>query len=139
MAAPLPNLHVVNPSSSDIPKLLGIYTRIYIPSLLPWTQSSIWWLAMLFVHHLLRHGVSSTSPGMVGPPFFPSPQAQVNPKILPLSALPSHWLLASLLTNQNQLGARFLSVLRVDMWTPVETIWGIQINIIQAAHHLFFT
>jgi hypothetical protein len=36
IAGPLPNLHVADVPSSDIPKLL--LTKIYIPSLLPQTQ-----------------------------------------------------------------------------------------------------
>jgi hypothetical protein len=49
---------------------------------------------------------------------------------MPLSALPSHWLLASLFTNQNQRWAGSLNVLHEDVQTILET----QINIrIQAA------
>ena len=36
-------------------------------------------------------------------------------KVPPLPALPSHWLLESLFTNQNQLGAGPLSVLHADI------------------------
>ena len=57
---------------------------------------------------ILSHGVSPLfyTPYMANLclPSPPSPNPR-NPKILPLSALPSYWLLASLFTNQNQLGA----------------------------------
>jgi O-antigen ligase len=69
--------------------------------------------------------------------FPPIPKPR-NPKIQPLSALPSHWLLTSLFINQNKLGAGSQK-LRADIL--VQTILGgTQLAfIIQAAtltHHL---
>jgi hypothetical protein len=59
---------------------------------------------------ILSHGIFPllhTLPNMVVlsllPP--PSPKPSGNPKIPPPSVVPNYWLLASLFTNQNQLGA----------------------------------
>jgi hypothetical protein len=57
-------------------------------------------LVSLLSSTLPWHGGRFPSP--LSPLWIPSPW---NPKILPLSVLPSYWLLASLFTNQNQLGA----------------------------------
>jgi hypothetical protein len=53
-------------------------------------------IASLFFSTLSQHG---GSPSLAAP--CPKPR---NPKTLPLSALSSYWLLASLFTNQNRLG-----------------------------------
>jgi hypothetical protein len=140
MVGPLPNLHVANPSPSDIPTLL--LTKIYIPSLLPSTQSGNP-LELLFpssymaaMHALcpksfqLWHFSSFSQYGR-SPIFFPSlsgPWLRIL-NVLPLSALPSHWLLANLFTNQNQLGTGSLSALNVGMWIHAQIILGTQINI----------
>ena len=129
MVGPLPNFHMANLSPSNIPELL--LTKFYISTLLPctWSDSALgtalpapsltWRLCSLF------HTFSCMTPFFL----FPFPGI---PKVLPLSALPSHWLLETLFTNQNQLGAGSFRVLNEDMWIVVQTILGTQINIIQA-------
>lgn len=53
-------------------------------------------------------------------------------KAPPLSALSSHLLSATLFTNQNQVGAGSLRVSHVDVQILIQTILGIQTNMIQA-------
>jgi hypothetical protein len=54
-------------------------------------------------------------------------------KAPPLSALPSHWKLATLFTNQNQLGAGRVPQGLARRYVDSCSVLGIQINIIQAA------
>jgi len=120
---PLPHLHMANPLS-DIPKWL--LTKLYILSLLPWTQTTIPWLlhdSYVLCPAPLRCGVLVLLllAWWISPPPLPVPSPGLL-KALPLSALPSHWLLASLLTNQNQLWAGSLCVLCVG--TLRTGFWG---------------
>lgn len=55
--------------------------------------------------------LSSCYGGSPPSPLVPSPGIL---KVSPLLALPSHWLLATSFTNQNQLGAGLLSILYLD-------------------------
>lgn len=128
MAAPLPNLHVVNPSSTDkiyiyfgfpeprgLPNWATLSQRLHMLAMPPCDPLFSGMVSLLF--SLSQHGGSSSSFLSVS-----SPRIQ---KVLPLYALPNHWLLASLFTNQSQLGVgwgRSLSVLWAD--TQVSSFGG---------------
>lgn len=90
-------LHATNTLPSDSPELL--LTKIYIPSLLPWTQP---FCALSSAP--LRPGLYSF-PGMAA---LSSPALVPCPGILKsyLCFLPSNWPPATLFTNQKQLGGR---------------------------------
>ena len=124
----LPNLHAVRIYLpliiADNPGLS--LTKFYIFPWLPWTQlGSPLGLSFLAPSHdgyvylsstLLWHGVffPPNSPCRSLSFSFLSVPSLVILKVPPLPALPSHWLLESLFTNQNQLGAGPLSVLHAD-------------------------
>ena len=125
VAGPSPNFHVVNPPPADNPGFS--LTKFYILPWLLWPQSAAqlgWALdCTLLAPSPFQHGVSPllfTLPT----PWSPSPplswsQTQENSKVPLLSALPSHWLPASLFTNQNQLGSWSLSVLHMDSFANI--------------------
>ena len=135
---PLPNLHMANSPSPDIPKLL--LTTFYIPSLLPWTQldsplglrcSGSYTVSMLSVPYLLRHGVFSLFVLAWPISSFFLCLSPGNPKS-PTSVYPVQplYLLATVFTNQNQTGTGSLSVLHPNMQILLKTILPTQINII---------
>ena len=123
---------------------LLLLTKSCIPCLLSWIQlvgscgpwaPSSYLEAMLSVLNFLRHGsfLSSRYGSSPSPLSLSLRNAKCFMSVCP--ALPSHWALATLFSNQNQLGTGTFSVLHVDnMWILVQTILErIQINIIQAA------
>ena len=91
-----------------------IPTKSYIPPLLPWTHCAALWglypLAPIWTMLSRSLSLSCTFSGLMSFPLLHlSPltsQALKNPKVLPLSALPSHWLATSLYTNHNPLRIR---------------------------------
>ena len=127
-----------NPSiPSDNPELL--LSKSYILSWLLWTQRAIQLAILSRLLHmpaksstLLGHGGSPLLllASRISFPFLSFPSLRIL-KVLPLPALSNHWLLASLFTNQNQLGAGSISVLHVD--TRVNSLWYVISMRIQAA------
>ena len=130
MVRQIPNIDMANPPPSDIPK--SLLTTIYIPTLLPWTKLGSpleplfpcsYLVAMFSVLHLLRHGVSSP-PSVLAwwLSFFfllsvPSPGIL---KVLPLSALLSHWLLHLYLPEAGSLTVLYVGFcMRIHVATNV--------------------
>jgi hypothetical protein len=138
MAGLLPNLQVANPPSSDIPKLL--LTKIYIPSLLPWTQlgtlspGSYMAAKLCPTPSLAWHHLSSTlSWHGRSPSFFLLPWSlALNLKSLN-SVYPAQPLTAGNFIYQSKpTGGRVPQCL-TSRCGDFGTILGTQINIIQAA------
>ena len=136
MVWPLPNLHVANPLSLWYAWVI-IYWSLYsifaalnpvrqpFGVAVPWLQHGNY--AFCPTPSGLWSLLSSTSPGMEDHLLL-SLLPVLSPgilKVLPLSALPSHWLLpATLFTNQNQLGVGFLCVFHAEVQILSQTIWG---------------
>ena len=125
MAEPLPNLHVAN-LPSNTPN--SSFTKIYIPSLLRWTQSDSppgatlpWPLSGAYalcpvpsqMWHLGSPLTWQLSPSSCCGPL---PRNSRSPASV---FLPSHWPRATLFTNQDQLGTGFPQCPK-DMWSLIQ-------------------
>lgn len=126
-------LTLTNLSPAHNPELL--LTKSYIKSWLLWTQrdAQLGPTPLLAPSQVGYASLSSTvlrhddSPLLLPAGWVPSPPSILSLGILkvpPLSASSSHWLPATLLTNQNQLEAGLF----VDLQIPVQTILGTKLT-----------
>jgi hypothetical protein len=123
MAEPPPNSHVANPTLSDIYSGYYLLKSIFylacpksrhaalLVCVLPPPPQGALCSALSQVWHLSSPSPDTADLLLLPPPLVPC-LGILN--VLPLSALSSYWLLATLFTNQNQLGSGFMSILHVD-------------------------